>query len=77
VAEASWRAIAESLASRMENHDFCEDHDVIDEGVEEGCPFCLDRATMRTYRDKARTVRHRDTLRSVAIHEVGRQSDAL
>ena len=62
MAEASWRAIAVALASRMENHDFCEDHGVIDEGVEEGCPFCLDRATMRTYREKA------------GVHGSGRQT---
>lgn len=75
MAEASWRAIAEALASRMENHDFCVDHGVIDEGVEEGCPFCLDRATMRTYRDKAGTVRRRAIGHSVAIHEIGRQGN--
>ena len=74
MAEASWRAIAVALASRMENHDFCEDHDLIDEGVEEGCPFCLDRATMRTYRDKAGTVRRRVVGRALAIHEIRSES---
>ncbi|GAA1147988.1 hypothetical protein GCM10009651_35870 [Microbacterium natoriense] len=76
MAEASWRAIAESLASRMENHDFCEDHGVIDEGVEEGCPFCLDRVTMRTYREKAQSVQRRERNAAFlsAAREIERQS---
>lgn len=75
MAEPSWRAIADRLAGRMENHDFCDNgHTSIDEGMEEGCPCCDDRDAMREYRKKARTQPRRPVGRALPIREIRRQS---
>lgn len=73
--EASWRAIAQALASRMEYHDFCDLHDVIDEGVEQGCPSCHDRATLRTYREKAGVVKRRERGQAIPFYAVTEQGE--
>lgn len=51
--EPSWRTVAFALADRMENYEHCNTHDVIADGISEGCPFCRDREAMRVFRAKS------------------------
>lgn len=48
----SWRAVADALAERMENHAYCDTHP--DPGANaDKCPFCADRAAYRMWQAKS------------------------
>lgn len=49
--ELSWRAIADTLAARLQNHAFCETHPESEPAEE--CPFCRDRAAFRLWERKS------------------------
>ena len=75
--EPSWQQIAHMLAERLANNDQCDQHDDIDDGVSQGCPFCKDRKVMRAYRRKAGLDGPmRPEGKAIPLHEVAYTDDS-
>lgn len=67
---STWHEIADMLANRLENFEYCADHESMDE--DPACPFCHDCRVMRTYRAKSGRSRRIDHGTPVPLSEIWR-----
>jgi hypothetical protein len=49
--QPSWREVADQLASRLENHAYCDEHPTV--RPDDTCPFCRDRAAFQVWEAKS------------------------